>query len=146
MTERQQYEKSEKDRGMNEKAEEKQHEKRFEEKSRRDPLSSMIWAGILIWVGVALLANNLGILDNVPVLQQFEAWSLAFAGAGIIVLLEVLIRLTVPEYSGPVIGTLIFGLILLSIGMGDIVQWDFIWPVIVIVAGVLILYRAMTRK
>ncbi len=146
MTEPQQYEKSEKDRGMNEKAEEKQHEKRFEEKSRRDPLSSMIWAGILIWVGVALLANNLGILDNVPFLQQFEAWSLAFAGAGIIVLLEVLIRLTVPEYSGPVIGTLIFGLILLSIGMGDIVQWSYIWPVIVIVAGVLILFRAMTRK
>lgn len=150
MTEGQQYEKSEKDRGMNEKAEEKQHEKvdekRFEEKSRRDPLSSMIWAGILIWVGVALLANNLGILDNVPFLGQFEAWSLAFAGAGVIVLLEVLIRLAVPEYSGPVIGTLIFGLILLSIGMGDIVQWGFIWPVIVIVAGVLILFRAMTRK
>jgi hypothetical protein len=150
MTERPQYEKAEKDRGMNIKAEEKQHEKvdekRFEEKSRRDPLSSMIWAGILIWVGAALLANNLGFLDDVPFLQQFEAWSLAFAGAGVIVLLEVLIRLTVPEYSGPVIGTLIFGLILLSIGMGDIVQWSFIWPVIVIVAGVLILFRAMTRK
>ena len=92
---------------MNEKAEEKQHEKmdekRFEEKARRDPLSSMVWAGILIWVGVSLLANNLGILDNIPFLNQFEPWSLAFAGAGVIVLLEVLIRLTVPEYSGPAV-------------------------------------------
>ena len=150
MTERQQYEKREKDPGMDEKAEEKQHEKvdekRFEEKTRRDPLSSMIWAGILIWVGVALLANNLGILDSVPFLQQFEPWSLAFAGAGVIVLLEVLIRLTVPSYSGPVIGTLIFGLILVSIGMGDIVQWGLIWPVIIIIAGALILLRSAIRR
>jgi hypothetical protein len=150
MSEPQRYEKAEKDPRMDEKAEEKQQEKtgekRFEEKGRRDPLSSMIWAGILIWVGVALLANNLGILDSMPFLNQFEPWSLAFAGAGVIILLEVIIRLTVPQYSGPVIGTLIFGLIILSIGMGDIVQWGFIWPVIVIVAGVLILLRAMMRR
>jgi hypothetical protein len=150
MTEQPGYEKGEKGPQMNEKAEEKQYEKvdekRFEEKARRDPLSSMIWAGILIWVGVALLANNLGILENVPFLNQFEAWSLAFAGAGVIILLEVLIRLTVPQYSGPVIGTLIFGLIILSVGMGDIVAWSVIWPIIVISVGVLILFRALVRR
>ena len=150
MTEKPQYEKEEKDPRMDKKAEEKQYEKvdekRFEEKSRRDPLSSMIWAGILIWVGVALLSNNLGILDSVPFLNQFEPWSLAFAGAGVIVLFEALIRLTVPQYGGPVIGTLIFGLILLSVGMGDIVQWSFIWPVVIIVAGVLMLLRSFSRR
>ena len=147
MSEEPRYEKGS---SMDEKSEEKQHEKvdekRYEEKARRDPLSSMIWAGILIWVGVALLANNLGLLNNVPFLSQFEPWSLAFAGAGVIILLEVLIRLTIPEYSGPVIGTLIFGLIILSVGFGDIVQWSVIWPVIVIIAGALILFRAMLRK
>ncbi len=150
MSDQPQYEKSEKGPSMDEKAEEKQHEKvdekRFEEKGRRDPLSSMIWAGILIWVGVALLANNLGIIDNVPFLNQFEPWSLAFAGAGVIILFEVLIRLTVPEYSGPVIGTLIFGLILLSIGMGEVMAWGLIWPVIVIGAGILILARSFMRR
>lgn len=150
MSDQPQYEKSEKTPSMDEKADEKQYEKvdekRFEEKTRRDPLSSIIWAGILIWVGVALLANNLGILDSVPFLNQFEPWSLAFAGAGVIVLFEVLIRLTVPQYSGPVIGTLIFGLILLSIGMGEILAWGLIWPVIVIVVGLLILMRALMRR
>lgn len=150
MTETPQYEKGEKGPSMDEKAEEKQNEKvnekRFEEKGRRDPLSSMIWAGILIWVGISLLANNLGILDSIPFINQFEPWSLAFAGAGVIILLEVLIRLTVPEYSGPVIGTLIFGLIILSIGMGDILAWSLIWPVIVIVAGILILFRSFIRR
>ncbi|TFH32053.1 MAG: hypothetical protein E4G99_13235 [Anaerolineales bacterium] len=135
---------------MDEKAEEKQHEKidekRFEEKSRRDPLSSIIWAAILIWVGVALLANNLGILESVPFLAQFEPWSLALTGAGVIVLVEVLIRLAVPEYSGPVIGTFIFGLILLSVGMGDVMQWDIIWPIVVIVAGLSILLRAFRGR
>lgn len=150
MSDQPQEERGERSPSMNEKAEkgqyEKVDEKRFDEKSRRDPLSSMIWAGILIWVGVSLLANNLGILDTVPFLNQFEPWSLAFAGAGVIILFEVLIRLTVPQYSGPVIGTLIFGLILLSIGMGEIMAWGMIWPVIVIVAGVLILARSLMRR
>ena len=150
MTDQEQFDKGDRGPGMDEKAEEKQYEKvdekRFEEKSRRDPLSSMIWAGILIWVGVSLLANNLGLLESVPFLNQFEPWSLAFAGAGVIILFEVLIRLTVPQYSGPVIGTLIFGLIILSIGMGEVLAWGLIWPVIVIVAGVLILLRAFMRR
>ena len=150
MSDQPQEERGERRPSMDEKAEkgqyEKVDEKRFDEKSRRDPLSSMIWAGILIWVGVSLLANNLGILDTVPFLNQFEPWSLAFAGAGVIILFEVLIRLTVPQYSGPVIGTLILGLILLSIGMGEIVAWGLIWPVIVIVAGVLILARSFMRR
>ena len=73
MSEEPQNVKGDKGPAMDEKAEEKQYEKvdekRWEEKGRRDPLSSMIWAGILIWVGVSLLANNLGILNSVPFLN-----------------------------------------------------------------------------
>ena len=35
-----------------EKQEEKTAEKSFDEKYRRDPLSAIIWAAILIWAGV----------------------------------------------------------------------------------------------
>ncbi len=111
-------EKYEKGLDMEEKTEEKQHEKMdektWEEKHRSDPLSRVIWAGILIWAGLVLLANNIGILRDVPLLGGMDAWSIAFAGAGLIVLVEVLIRLVVPEYSGPVIGSLIIALVLLG--------------------------------
>jgi hypothetical protein len=135
---------------MDEKTEEKQYEKMdektWDEKQRNDPLSRVIWAGILIWAGAVLLVNNLGILRDVPLLGGMSAWSLAFAGAGVIILLEVLIRLVVPEYSGPVIGSLIIALLLLGVGLDDVVGWSIIWPSIVIGFGVVILLRALFRK
>ncbi len=143
-------EKYEKGRETEEKTEEKQHEKMdektWEEKHRNDPLSRVIWAGILIWAGVVLLANNLDILRDIPLLGGMSAWSLAFAGAGLIILVEVLIRLVVPEYSGPVIGSLIIALVFLGIGLDDLVGWSIIWPAIVIGFGVVILFRALFRK
>ncbi len=143
-------EKYEKGLEMDEKTEEKQHEKMdektWDEKHRSDPLSRVIWAGILIWAGVVLLVNNLDILRDIPLLGGMSAWSLAFAGAGLIILVEVLIRLVVPEYSGPIIGSLIIALVLLGIGLDDLVGWSIVWPSIVIGFGVVILFRALVRK
>ncbi len=147
-------EKVEKGLEMDEKTEEKQHEKQhekrdektWEEKHRSDPLSRVIWAGILIWAGVVLLANNLDILRGIPLLGGMSAWSLVFAGAGLIILVEVLIRLVVPAYSGPVIGSLIIALVFLGIGLDDLVGWSIVWPTIVIGVGVVILFRALVRK
>ncbi len=150
MSEQSGQEKVEKGLEMDEKTEEKQHEKMdektWEEKHRSDPLSRVVWAGILIWAGLVLLANNLGILRDVPLLGGMSAWSIAFAGAGLIILVEVLIRLVVPEYSGPVIGSLIIALVFLGIGLDDLVGWSIVWPAIVIGVGVVILFRALFRK
>lgn len=147
-------EKYEKGLEMDEKTEEKQYEKQhekmdektWEEKHRNDPLSRVIWAGILIWAGVVLLANNLGLLRDIPLLGGMSAWSIAFAGAGLIILVEVLIRLVIPEYSGPVIGSLIIALVFLGIGLDDVIGWSIVWPAIVIGFGVVILFRALVRK
>ncbi|TET35943.1 MAG: hypothetical protein E3J69_04555 [Anaerolineales bacterium] len=150
MSDQSDQEKVEKGFEMDEKTEEKQHEKMdektWEEKHRSDPLSRVVWAGILIWAGLVLLANNLGILRDVPLLGGMSAWSLAFAGAGLIILVEVLIRLVIPEYSGPVIGSLIIALVFLGIGLDDLVGWSIVWPAIVIGVGVVILFRALFRK
>jgi hypothetical protein len=153
VTEPQRYEKDEKeekDSQMNEKGDEKQQEKMdeksMEEKYRRDPLGSMIWAGILIWAGVVLLGGNLGFLDTLPLPEGMGSWSLVFAGAGVLLFLEVLLRLVVPEYSSPVIGTLIVALIFLGIGLSDYVGWELIWPFLIIVVGLMMLLRGFRRK
>ena len=136
--------------GMDEKTEEKQHEKMdektWEEKGRSDPLSRVVWAFILIWIGVVLLASNLGVFSSLPVLGDMSVWAIGAAGAGLIILGEVVIRLFVPAYSGPVIGSLIFALILLGVALDDVVGWAIIWPVIVIGVGVVILFRALFRR
>jgi hypothetical protein len=139
--------------GYNEKDEkpEKQEEKDEKgrgEKRRSDPLGAVIWALILIWAGLVFLAENLGWLT------QFElanTWGLIFIGAGVLVWLEVLIRLVMPEYRRPVIGTFIFGVVLIGIGTGLTYGatpqiWGVIFALAIIAAGVSILLRGLGRR
>jgi uncharacterized membrane protein len=113
------------------------HEKSLEEKWREDPLSAAVWAGILVWAGVALLLGNMGALDDVAL----EGWDLAFAGAGVILLLEALVRVLVPAYRQPIIGNLILGFVFLAIGLGELGVWDVIWPLAIVLLGVALLLR-----
>ena len=135
-------------------AEEKSaEEKTYEEKYRRDPLGTLIWAVILIWAGVVWLANNFHLLDRIrlgfaklPFELPFatEVWTIFFLGSGVILLIEVLIRLTVPDYRRPVMGTFILAIVFFGIGLGS---WNLIWPLILIVIGASILLRgAFSRR
>jgi hypothetical protein len=130
-----------------EKEEEKKHEKGPEEKNwdekwRRDPLGSLIWALILIWAGVALLLNNMGLV-SVPGL---EVWELIFIGAGVLILIEVVVRLLMPAYRKPLGGSLILALIFLGIGLQGFVTSNLVWAVALILIGVYILLRGITRR
>jgi len=135
---------------MDEKVEEKGHEKvdekQVHEKGHRDALGNVIWAGILIWAGVALLATNLGTLDALPLLSGLQGWALVFTGAVVILILEVFARLLIPAYRQPVIGTMLVGLVFMSIGLGDSFGWDYVWPVILIAVGVSIIVGGFTRR
>ena len=134
------------DREYHGKEEEKQAEKQ-DEKWRRDPLSAIVWAIILIWVGVVLLMGNLGLFDNLNILgYRVEAWSFGFLGTGVIVLLEVVVRLIMPAYRRSVAGTFIFGVFLLCVGLGDLVSWTLIGPLILIALGVSVLLRGLFRR
>jgi low affinity Fe/Cu permease len=137
MSERQHNEKYEKEEEKAEKEHEKD-EKSWDEKWRRDPLTAAGWAAILIWAGLVLLADNLGFLTR---FERMEAWALIFIGAGLIVLLGVVIRLVVPEYRRPVTGSLILGAVLLAIGLGDLLGTDLVWALVLIAIGVAVLLR-----
>ena len=136
-----------------EKSNEKEREK-SEEKWRRDPLSAVVWAAILIWAGLVFLASNLGFLDaRVPsdaepfwFLGGANVWSLVFLGAGVIVLGEVVLRLIVPAYRQPVTGSLIFAVILIGLGLGNLTNWNLVWPLILIIIGLSIVLRALFRR
>jgi hypothetical protein len=134
-----------------EKQEEKQEEKStsWEEKWRRDPLSSIVWAGILIWAGVVLLMETTNILHTLRDtlnLERLEAWPIILLGAGVIILAEVVIRLLVPAYRRAITGSLILAAILIGIGLGDITKKDVVWAIILITLGAVILLRGFFRK
>jgi len=146
----------ESDEKFDEKEMEKREEKSPEEKWRSDPLGAVIWAIILIWAGVVFLLDNLGYLDqwvrtlrDYPGLQflaELEIWSLIIFGAGIILLIEVLIRLIVPAYRRPVLGTTIFAMVLIGFALSDFLSWTVVFSVILILAGISILLLGFTRR
>lgn len=131
------------DRPLNEKdeKEEKGRGDSWDEKWRRDPVDAAAWAGILIWAGLVLLADNLNLFGT-----RWEAWPFIFLGAGLIVLSGVAIRLLVPAYRRPVTGSAVFGVILLGIGLGELTRWDVIGALILIVIGVGLLLRGFISR
>ncbi|HBX68808.1 MAG TPA: hypothetical protein DEH25_05340 [Chloroflexi bacterium] len=129
-------------------------EKNYDEKYRRDPLGAIVWAVILIWVGIVLLAQNLGYLEQLGLRLKFgelpfvvpfvgDSWSLIFLGIAFILLIEVVVRLLVPDYRRPLMGTVIFLIVCLGVAFGS---WDLIWPLILIAIGASVLLRGFFRS
>jgi hypothetical protein len=128
-------------RNEKEEKEEKERGDSWEEKWRRDPVDAAAWAAILIWAGLVLLADNLNIFG-----ARWEAWPIIFIGAGLIVLSGVAIRLLLPAYRRPVTGSLIFGVILIGIGLGELTRWDVVGALILIAIGVGLLLRGFISR
>jgi hypothetical protein len=128
-------------------------EKSFEEKREADPVGAMVWAATLIWAGVVLLLVNFNLLgdftlwspgwwpDEAPVTG--DAWSLFFLGAAVLVLIGVAARLLIPSYRRPVMGSVIWALILVGLAIGN---WGLIWPIILIGIGLSLLLGGFLRR
>lgn len=136
-------EKNEKD----EKEMSKHEEKTVDEKWRRDPLGAVAWAVVLIWAGVVLLlVNNTDLFDTANLgglraLGLSSVWSLIFVGAGVIFLIEALVRLAVPAYRRPVWGSIFFAIILIGIGLGNVFDWRLLGALVLIFIGISLIFR-----
>ncbi len=74
---------------------------------------------------------------------DLSPWGLILAGAGVLVLLEVILRLLVPAYRRPVGGTFIFAALLLGGGLQILTGQAIIWALVLIAIGVGILLRGV---
>jgi hypothetical protein len=144
------------DEKFNEKEREKREEKSPEEKWHRDPLGSVVFAFILIWAGIVLLLDNTGTLDNWirdivrstgwTTLRDSEVWQIIALGAGLIIVIEIILRLIVPAWRKPLTGNIIWAVILIGLGLSGWVAWEVLWPTILIILGLSIILRGVFRK
>ena len=137
---------SERPRNEKQEKEEKNRNESWDEKWRRDPVEAAVWALALIWAGVAWLLSNYGVWN--PILRRDDQWwAIVLLGAGLIVLLGVLVRLVVPAYRRPIVGSLVLGLILVGVGLGGITDnWVAIGPLVLIGIGIAGLAAAFFRR
>jgi hypothetical protein len=146
---------------INEK-DEKEVQKHDEKVEERDTLSTITWAAILIWAGVAFLGVSQKwfeklipdprLFKNIPSgpFEMFDpgVWSLIALGAGVIILLEVIVRLLVPAFRRHIGGSLIVAAVFIGIGLRNLFDWNMnlMWPLILIAVGVVVLIGGLTRK
>jgi hypothetical protein len=126
---------------------EKEDEKRkgWDEKWRRDRVNAFMWALVLIWGALVILAETTDYAkDHFP--SWWEGWAVFFAGAGAVLLLTSFYRVLVPEHRRSVAGNVIIGLVLLGIGLGSLISWNYIWVIILIVIAIMILLRAFVPR
>jgi len=109
----------------------------------RDPVSGIIWAVILITAGVILLAETLGWVSWA---RFGGAWNLLLLAVGVIILIEVLLRLLIPTHRRAVRGRIVFALIMLALGLGNIIGPGMIGALFLIIVGVGILLRGLSAS
>lgn len=105
-----------------------------------DKLDSVGWAAVFVWGWLVLLADISGLASN---FGSWDGWAVFFTGAGVLVLVGTVIRFLVPEFRRKLAASLVFGAVLLAIGLGDALDW--IWPLILIGIGAVILRGLISR-
>ena len=137
MPSRERHGQGEKDEKERREEQEKHSEKEEKDQGwQRDPLGGLLLAFFLILAGVILLAESLGYITW----DQFGGlWNLFFIAAGLFLLIEVVLRLLLPACRRPILGQLIGGIVLLVMGVGGMIGFEFTWPVALIGLGLVIL-------
>jgi len=106
-----------------------------------DKLDALGWGLAFIWGGFVLLLNNYNINETFP---WWDGLGVFFTGAGIITITIAIIRFFTSRNQGKVIAGLIFGLILLGIGLGN--AFSQLWPIALFVIGVYIIRGVIIKK
>ena len=105
-----------------------------------DFLSGIFFGFIVIWLGVVLYLENREFFD----LHASWVWYFLF-GLGVIFLIEVVVRTLLPEYRFGMSGKLISAVVLMLLGAWKITGLGDWWPILLIIAGVVIILHGVRQ-
>ena len=110
---------------------------------RGDRVDTVGWAAGFVWAAFVIIATNAAVTANIV---WWDGWAVFFAGAGVIVLIETAVRLLLPVYRKGIAASLIFGFILIGFGLGGLIGWVWVWPVVLVVVAATILKSAFSSR
>ncbi len=116
------------------------------EREERKRLDSIWWAGVLIWIGLALAAESLEILPEIG--DAGEWWPWIFIGVGPWALALNLYRTAVASAPNPSTWDWVWTVIFLAVGAGAIVDvgGEIVGAAALVAVGVVVLVNAMRRS
>jgi len=120
-----------------------EEEKKREDWWLQDKIDAVWWGVVFLWGALVLLAETTGFAEDY---SWWDGWGVFFTGAGGITLIGTIIRLQMPAYRAKWVGGMIFGLILLAIGLGTWAVWGWLWILVLFIVGIIILREAFVRK
>jgi hypothetical protein len=120
--------------------EEKPEDKDMRERWRRRSIPGLFFGLLLVLLGVTLF------LTAQDWIAWGDWWKYFITGLGGIFVIEALVRYARPAHRRPRFGRLIFGIILICVGLAFIVGWGNWWPLILIVVGLAILLNSWLRR
>jgi len=107
-----------------------------------DAIDGLFMGLAFIWGALVLMTEITGYSAHFPCWTY--GWGVFFAGAGALALLLTLIRIAVERFRVRVGQGLVFGCILLGVGLGDRAVW--VWPVLLGIIGLTILSGLILRR
>lgn len=112
-------------------------------KEKGSKLESIYWGVVLLWAGLVFGAESLGYL---PQIGEADAWSWAFAGAGLFGLFGALYRLYSQSLPNPNTWDYLWSGGLTILGLVSFTSLDIGFPLILLLVGVVILGRVVIRR
>lgn len=92
-------------------------EEAWDEWWRTDRVDAVGWALLFLWGALVMVGEATSFRDG---LDWWEPWGVFFVGAGVIVLVEGVVRLFMTEYRSKFGWTLFWGTVFLSLGLGGL--------------------------
>ena len=84
---------------------------------KTDRVDSVGWALLFLWGALVIVGDATSFRDD---FDWWAPWGVFFVGAGVIVLVEAVVRLFMTEYRSKFGWTLFWGTVFLSLGLGEV--------------------------
>ena len=107
----------------------------WEEVWETDLVDAIGWAALFAWAGLVVLASYTTFHER---FDWWEGWAVFWLGAGVILLIETGVRLAMPAYRSTWWWTFLWGIGLLSIGLGSFFGWAWVSLFFIAVAAVIL--------